>query len=102
MRNSAQGDCSDLTWEKSSMNKYKFASPAAAAAFMTSLATLGTTRASKIEGTMYSAVTPSSATMSAIARAAATFIDMVTERARLSSRPRNMPGKTRTLLIWFA
>lgn len=77
-------------------------SPARAAAFCTSPATAGTTRMSKIEGTILSGDTPSAATMSAIARDAATFIDMSTDRARLSSNPRNMPGNTRTLLIWLA
>lgn len=71
--------------------------PAEMAASWTALSTAGTTRASKIEGTMKSEDAPSWATMSAIAGAAATFIDMSTDRARLSSSPRNRPGMTRTL-----
>jgi hypothetical protein len=37
----------------------------------------------------------------AIDFAAATFIPSVMAVARASSAPRKMPGKARTLLIWF-
>ncbi|CAB4874834.1 unannotated protein [freshwater metagenome] len=39
--------------------------------------------------------------MFAIAVAAAIFIVSVIRVARASSAPRKMPGKARTLLIWF-
>ena len=40
-------------------------------------------------------------TIDAIPRAAAIFISSVMSRARTSSAPRKIPGKQRTLLIWF-
>ena len=47
------------------------------------------------------AVSASSGTHEAIARAAAIFMPSVMEWAWASSAPRKIPGKASTLLIWF-
>ena len=66
----------------------------------TASATPSTTRVSHTLGITYSALR-SSPTMSAIARAAASFIPSLILRARTSSAPRNRPGKASRLLTWL-
>src|SRR3989344_5571089 len=63
------------------------------------LATAATTLRSKGSGRMRSAV--GHGTQEARRSAAAISMSSVTRRMRLSSAPRKMPGKARTLLIWF-
>src|SRR5262249_54952191 len=77
------------------------ATPVRCAALATSRATAGATVLLNTLGMMYSGPSSVLSTHDAIAWAAAIFISSLTSRARESSRPRNSPGKHRTLLIWF-
>src|SRR5207248_2241316 len=73
-------------------------SPQAFAAPATASATAGTRRSSNTLGTIFLG---SASTVSASACAAASSIDVVTRWAPESSKPRNMPGNARMLLIWL-
>src|SRR5919201_2694370 len=77
------------------------APPDLTAASATAAATVGTTRASNIDGVMYSSLSSPLATIDASAWAAASFIWSLTRLARTSSMPRKNPGKQHELLIWF-
>src|SRR5262249_46332756 len=77
------------------------ATPDLTAASATAAATVGTTRASNIDGVMYSSLSSLFATIDASACAAASFIWSFTRLARTSSMPRKNPGKQHELLIWF-
>src|SRR5439155_7720877 len=77
------------------------ATPDFTAASATAAATVGTTRASNIDGVMYSSLSSPLATIDASAWAAASFISSFTRLARTSSIPRKKPGKQHELLIWF-
>src|SRR2546427_391140 len=77
------------------------APPVLTAASATAAATAGTTRASNIDGVMYSSLSSLLATIEASAWAAASFIWSFTRLARTSSMPRKKPGKQQELLIWF-
>src|SRR5699024_10333833 len=70
------------------------------AATSTAAVTAGATRGSSGEGMMRSGRS-SSATTAAMARAAASFIDLVMRVAPAFSAPLKMPGNASTLLIWF-
>src|SRR5690606_15038919 len=69
------------------------------AARRTALATVSATPGVNTLGMISSAV--GSETMAAMASAAASFIASVICFAPESSAPRKIPGKARTLLIWF-
>src|SRR5215470_3271226 len=75
------------------------ATPDLTAASATAAATVGTTRASNIDGVMYSSLSSLFATIDASACAAASFIWSFTRLARTSSMPRKKPGKQHELLI---
>src|SRR5690606_23966023 len=75
------------------------AAPVFLAASATAWATAGTTRESKGEGMMHSAV--GSGIRPAMAWAAAIFMAQFSSVARTSRAPRKMPGKPSTLLIWL-
>ena len=75
--------------------------PSATAAAATAWATRYDTDLSNTDGMMNVSQSCSSVTDSAMAFAAASFMFSVMSVARASSAPRKMPGKAKTLLIWF-
>src|SRR5207302_5529760 len=77
------------------------ATPLAQAASRVARATTSATRVSNMPGMMYSSFSSSGPINAAMARAAASFMASLMSVASTSRAPRNTPGNTSELLIWF-